>query len=275
MDNSRNGNFTSSEIVALTGFGKRDMNEVELAARPKSGSGSKSKTIEDIFSFDLAGLTYIEECNMERRLGRSLNNETSAKPTSWGNLLEKFVFADLPTSYRHFFDITKQHSEIPYWLGSPDVEQESISCVGDIKSPMTLKSFCQLVDPIYNGFTGIEAMNKVRENHKDGEKFYWQLISNSILLNCKYAELIIFVPYESQLDDVRDLAANTTEMEQNKVAWVGFANDNDMPYLIDGGYYQNKNIIRFEVPQIDRDFLKARVLQAGKLLITDPKLTTA
>lgn len=55
----RHGNFTSSEIVALTTKGKA----------------------KD--SFGKPALTYIEEKNMERRLGRSITTESNAKPLVW------------------------------------------------------------------------------------------------------------------------------------------------------------------------------------------------
>ena len=70
----RIGNFTSSEIFNLMANGKK---EGELGA---------------------PALTYIKECNMERRLGRQLENDQNARPTSWGNLCEGYVFSMLPLS---------------------------------------------------------------------------------------------------------------------------------------------------------------------------------
>ena len=35
--------------------------------------------------------TYIEECNFERKLERSISDESNAKPFSWGQLLERRV----------------------------------------------------------------------------------------------------------------------------------------------------------------------------------------
>ena len=146
-----------------------------------------------------------------------------------------------------------------------------------------MKSFCQLVDPLYNGITGNAAMDAIRfgwidgmgieqKKHDDGETYYWQIVSNSILLNCKYGELIIFVPYRSQLEEIRELTQNYSG-DQNPIAWINFAGDKSLPYLPDDGYYTNINIIRFEIPQSDKDSLTERVKEAGKLLI--PTLTPA
>ena len=59
----RIGRFTSSKIAALISVGK------------------------DKVSFGKPALTYIEEKNFERKLGRSLTSETTARATSRGKLL--------------------------------------------------------------------------------------------------------------------------------------------------------------------------------------------
>ena len=64
---NRVGNFNSSEIVALT-------------------TQNKSKN-----GFGKPALTFIEECNFERRLDRSITDEVTARPLSWGK----------PVSYTH------------------------------------------------------------------------------------------------------------------------------------------------------------------------------
>lgn len=242
MDCIRNGNFTSSEIYRLMSNGK--------------GKGS----------FGVPFYSYIEECRMERRLCRSLDAEVDARPTSWGTLVEKRVFDLLNTDYRLCSKTTIQHPEIEYWTGTPDVEKTDT--VGDIKSPITLKSFCQLVDPyikdgevIHKSMT-IEA---VRENHKDGEKFYWQLVSNAVLLNKPWAELIVHVPYLRELEDIRILASSAGELGEY-TRWIYHATDEQLPYLVEGGQYKNLNVIRFPVPDCDKEALKERVIEAGKIL---------
>lgn len=260
---SRVGNFTSSEIVALT------------------------TTSKDGKSFGVPALTYIEECNMERRLGRSLTDESFAKPLVWGKLLEKRAFKLLGLEYQLTSDVTIIHPDFDYWSGSPDgFKHGKVKTVNDIKCPMTLKSFCQLVDPLYHGLLGIEAMNAIRKGftdekglvhakHKDGEKFYWQLVSNSCLSESSLAELIVYVPYKSELEEIKWMAQNVEPEHLSKHYWIAMGNDDELPHLIDGGFYQNINKITFEVPEEDKILLTENVIKAGKMLVDNPSVILA
>jgi hypothetical protein len=246
MNANRNGNLTSSEIVDITTLDK-----------------SGKKPGKPFF-------TYIEEKNMERRLGRCLDLESNARPLVWGRLLEPRAFEQLGLEYSLNSDETLCHSEIEYWKGTPDgFRYGKQKTVIDIKCPITLKSFCQLVQPLYDGFEGMEAMNKIRESHKDGEKYFWQLISNACITGAKFAELIVYAPYESEIPEIK-LSADGVD----GCMWVQFATENELPYLKNGGYYKNLNIIRFEVSQEDKDFLTERVRLAGSMLINPVMLAT-
>ncbi len=234
----RIGNFTSSEIAALM------------------------STAKDGKSFGKPALTYIEEKNMERRLQRSLDSESMARPLSWGKLIEGRVFDLLGLEYSLTSTETLQHPTINCWTGSPDGTK--IDTVIDIKCPITLKSFCQLVDPIYHEF---DTISIIRNEHTSGEKYYWQLVSNAIITGAKFAELIVYVPYLGELSDIRTLANDYDGGDQNKYAWIGFAGENELPYIQNNGYYKNINIIRWEVSESDKELLTERVLMASKLLI--------
>jgi hypothetical protein len=204
---------------------------------------------------------------MERRLQRCIDNETNARPVSWGKILEGFAFGQLGLEYQLCSQETIVHPEIPFWSGSPDgLKFDEGKTLIDLKNPMTLKSFCQLVDPIYDGLEGIDAMDALRETHKDGEKYYYQLVSNGILSGSKYAELIVCVPYHSQLEEIREYVRNY-DGNQNPIMWISYAEDNELPYIVDKGYYKNINIIRFAIPEIDKELLTQRVKAAGKMLI--------
>lgn len=252
----RNGNYTSSEIVALINGGK-------------------------------AATTYILETNIERKLGRSISDEVTARPTTWGSLIEKRVFEILPLDYILSSTETDVHPTIPYWAGSKDgIKHDAGKTVVDIKSPFTLKSFCQLVDPLYDGLSGMDAMNAIRSGyvdgkkmehpkHKDGEKFYWQLVSNAVINNTQFAELIVYMPYKSEIDDIRMMAHNVESADAGKHYFIAMAGEDDLPYILDEGYYKNLNIIRFEVPLGDKLKLAKCVEEAGKLLIETPELQTA
>lgn len=232
-NSNRIGRFSSSKIHNLM---KRD----------RSGK-----------SFGAPALTYIEETNMARRLGRSVTNETNSRETTWGKCLEPIAFDKLGFDYELVSDVTIEHPDIPYWCGSPDLIKQVdnvVSVVGDIKCPMTLKSFCQFVDAV--------SIESIRDNHPSGDAYYWQLVSNAILTNSDYAELIVYVPYRADLPLIR-LAA----LDNDDYKWIGYADDYELPWLNEGGYYQDINMIRFEVPQSDKELLTDTVLEAGKLLI--------
>ena len=243
MSATRNGNFTSSAIHALMTFGK--------------ATGS----------FGKPALTYIAERNMERRLGRSLTEDITARALSWGKLNEKTVFDMLGTEYRLCSDITLDHPDIDVWKGSPDAEKyDPGKTVADVKCPITLKSFCQLVDPLYDGHTGMEAMDLIRETHPDGDKFYYQLVSNGCITGARYGELIVYCPYQSELTDIRHRAAHWDGEKQHRFQWVDYSSDDELPHLINGGFYKNLNIIRFEIPKRDKIMLTERVLEAATRL---------
>lgn len=254
---ARVGNFTSSEIVALTANGKK-----------KGTLGAPA-------------LNYILECNMERNLGRSIDTELNARPVTWGELGEKFVFENrLDTAYQLVSKDTIIHPEYPFWSGSPDANKFDIGrTVADIKCPNTLKSFCQLVYPLYQGKNGMEAMNILRKGiidqdsgevavkkHPDGEKFYWQLVSNAILTDSKYAELIIFMPYKSELELIKEMAANLDSAKQYRYFWISNAPEDELPFIVEGGFYRNLNTIRFEVPEEDKKSLIERAVYCSKFL---------
>lgn len=237
----RSGNFTSSGIAALTSLNAK-----------KDGFGKPA-------------LTYIEEKRIERLLQLPLNTEASARPMIWGQFNEKRVFDLIGISYRECSQETIKHPSIDYWSGSPDgtKDEDGMLIVCDVKCPYTRKSFAMLAEGCNKN-----SMEYIRENHSDGDKYYWQLVSNAILTGATHAELIVYMPYLSELRDIRDAAANY-EGDQNKVAWIGFAGDDDLPYIKDGGYFKNLNKIRFEVPQADKDFLTEKVIAAGKLLLAE------
>lgn len=240
----RNGNFTSSEIVALTTNGK--------------ASGSFGKPF----------YTYVAETNMERRLNRSLTNEENARPLIWGKLCEQVAFDILGTAYKMCSQETIDHPTIDCWKGSPDCEKwvgtnegYKLDAVVDIKCPMTLKSFCTLIDSFNTG-----GIQKVRDKHQDGEKYYWQLVSNAILIGVDFAELIVFMPYLDQLDTIRQYAHQKDGADIHKYYWVTMGLDEELPWISRNGAYQNVNVLRFEIPQSDKDFLTDRVISAQKML---------
>jgi hypothetical protein len=237
LNTQRLGNFTSSNIYKLL---------------------SKAKNGKD---FGAPALTYIEECNIEREMGIYLGNETSARPLDWGKHCEQFAFDHISTEYIITSDITTVHPTLPFWVGSADGYKEDT--VFDLKCPMTRKSFFGLVagDNIQSMMMGFTRNEFKYKAHTDAEKYYWQLVSNAIILGKKYAELIVYMPYQSELLTIKEAAKDFYN-------WIHYSADIELPYLPDGGKFQNINIIRFEVPQTDIDLLTECVTEASKHLIT-------
>ena len=93
-----------------------------------------------------------------------------------------------------------------------------------------------------------------------GDKYYWQLVSNAILSNSKYAELIVYCPYASEIQSIKSNAEG-----QPNYYFIWAANDEDLPYINNDGYYKNLNIIRFEVPETDKQLLTEKVNKATAL----------
>lgn len=226
----RFGNFTSSDIAKLM-------------------SNGKTKG-----SLGVPALTYINEKNMERRLGRGLKDDTDAKACDWGHICEEYVLSILGLEYSVISKQTIVHPDYDFWAGTPDsICYGQTNTVVDVKSPFTLKSFCTFVDAWERG--GIQA---IRDEHKDGDKFYYQIVSNACLTGCNQGELVIFCPYERQLDELRTVA------QKLGFGWVAFA---ELPFLIDGKHYKNINKFRFPIPEADKQALEDRVKLAGEELI--------
>ena len=229
----RTGRFTSSEIVALTKVGK------------------------DRVSFGAPALTYIKETNRERKLGRSITNDFSSQETDWGKVCEGYVdFKYLGTQWTFCGEESILHPEIDFWAGSPDIiTHKEPRKVGDIKSPFSLSTFCDFAD--------CKNIDDIREFHKDGDKYFWQLVSNACITGCNWAELIIFVPHKHELDAIRDRAR---ELGYDRIVWK--KNDMELPFLIPGvSKYNNLLRFPFEVTDQMKAELTELVLRAGEKLI--------
>lgn len=217
-------------------------------------------------------MTYVAEVKMERMLGRAIETEVQAKPLQWGKFLEKRVFSLLGLEYTLSSTETDLHPVYgDIWAGSKDGTREGKErAITDIKCPMTMKSFCQLVLPLYLGYDGMEAMDMIRKGfvhegieykkHDKAEDYYCQLVSNACINNTEYAELIVYMPYESELKEIQEYA-------DGECYWVWAARPEELPSLPDGGTFRNVNIIRFKVPEEDKIALEKAVLKARDLII--------
>jgi hypothetical protein len=237
---SRYGNFTSSNIYKLMSNGK------------KAGELGKP------------ALTYIEEKRWEIKLGRNMQKEQGGRPTSWGTYIEARVYEMLSTDYILQSDVRYSHKTIEHWTGAPDMVRILTPVVCDIKAPYSLKVFCRKADIILKN--DLEAFkDEFPEN-------YWQLVSNAILIESvtgkpiNTAELIIYLPYLKELIEIKEDIQHLDEVDKNKVAWLNWANDDELPYLIEGNYYKNLYVFQFEIPSEDKQLLTERVKFAVSLL---------
>lgn len=246
-NNIRFGRFTSSQIGNLM---------------------TKARNGKD---FGAPALDYIETRDMERGLHRSISQSMSSRETSWGHLCELYLFDQLGLDYNLVSQETIVHPTIPTWAGSPDGKRFIAEpTVFDAKCPFTLKSFCTLVKSWRKG--GIDL---IRKNHKEGDKYYWQLVSNAILTDSTHAELIVFAPYKDELDKIRILAMDAPPEVAGRYKWLDYASDSELPYLVRDGEYKNINIMRFPVPQADKDALTDAVLRAEATISGEPPLLIA
>ena len=254
----RVANFTSSQIHRLIGFGKRAMTADELAGRPKSGTGSAVKTIEDPNTLSQEAHNYIAEKRMEQRIGRSISIEKQTRATLWGHYMEQRVHDKLPTSYRLIGKKSEAHPTILHWVGSPDNDCKAESVVGDIKC-YEPKNFCEYVDCL--------SKNDIALFRSEFPQQYWQLISNACILGMDFIEAIIYIPYFSELPEIRQSVLDLdSEDDKKKYGFIAYASYNELPYIADGCAYKNLNIFRFKAPIEDKEFLKQRVILAGALL---------
>lgn len=233
----RTGTFSSSEIYKLV---------------------KKGRSKDAIFS--AVGLTYIREKSYEIRLGQSLNVEQFSKSTSWGHVVEAYAYSEIPSDVLSLASRLESKSRRKHpslmWTGASDFETNDM--VGDIKSPITLKSFCEQVD-IYEQVNqgNLEAFKN------DKPEYYWQLVSNAILSGKKYAMAVCFVPNED--DALEILSEDNLQYDakdehlskcKEKLKWLTL---DEVPYLREGSSYKTLNYCKFEVPQEDKEFLTERV----------------
>ncbi|MES2864132.1 MAG: hypothetical protein V4666_08445 [Bacteroidota bacterium] len=280
LSNKRTGMITSSEIVALTSNGRRDMTEEEQKAYKLENPKGTRKTIDGP---GVPFYTYVEECIIERFYKHSLENDVEVKAMAWGKLCEPIVHNLLSNEYILHSEDTEIHPDYPEWRGTPDgtklvtsieINEDGtykVICdtVTDIKCPLSRKGHYNLIRRLYDFVDGIMAIKKqnidgneiiqqIRKDSKEGEKYYWQLVSNACILGARFAELIVFMPYYEELEDIQLYNSQLAEPY-----WlVARAKDGELPYIDRETGIENVNIIRFEVPQCDKDYLESRVILA-------------
>ena len=246
QNKERIGRFTSSNIYKLIPYGSVPMTPEELIDYKVLFPKSRKKNRDGGFSS--LGETYIKEKKLERRMGATLDTNAYSQSAAWGLACETVIFSHLGLDYKMQSQDTFSHKELgEYWSGSVDLTVPNVK-VAEIKCYQR-KNFGFYADCLMQ-----KDVDLLRE---DFPKEYWQIVSNSIIHNVDKGEAILFMPYESEMDDLREMITETwqTRFIFEKENW-------ELPCLPDGGYYQNIYIFEFEIPQKDKDLLISRVNEA-------------
>lgn len=232
----RNGNFTASNAYRLCGS-------------LKSGEPTE------------AFFTYAKEKMFERKLGRSLEVGAHSNSMVWGSFLEKRVFDNLPTSYQMVHKETFSHPEYSFLVGTPDFIVQGVKDV-ELKC-FEPKNFASYVSALLT-----EDLDYIKKEHP---KEYWQIVQNSLILNVKNGEAIVYMPYESEMEEIRELANDPLYYESLgllpwQVRFIQEKANSELSVLPNDSSFKNLNIFEFEVPESDKEFLLNRAIRANDLI---------
>jgi hypothetical protein len=231
-NSARIGRFTSSKISVLMDKGN------------VGGSG-----------FSAGALTYINKKANERDLNRSLDLGISARSAQWGLFLEQYVFNGfVGLEYKILANETKIFND--YLAGSTDLIVKGVK-VSDIKC-FEPDKFCR-----YSKMILSKNIDNFKSNFKSE---YWQLVSNAIINNVPNAEAIAFMPYEDELEEIKDLAANYDGADQYKYRFISESENHQLPYVPKGSKFKNLNTFEFVVPVEDKELLLERISLASFIL---------
>jgi hypothetical protein len=247
---ARHGYLTSSEVAVLVPVPTRPMTEDELKAREK---GNRRTTIEDPNAFTVGGETLIRQTRHEIRLGRPIDRDAGDTfATSWGTTLEYFAFKRFDTDYERRFHSKEffEHPTIPRYGGCPDYSMPRV-LAGDMKCPQ-LSAYMDAYE--------CGTIHELRESLKDGEKFYWQLMSNSLILGVPECELVFFCPKRSMLDAVRTVALEAD-------AWWWNWEDERLPYIPDESEIGPLKVFRWVADKADLELLESRLKLASERVL--------
>lgn len=237
IDNKKRiGNFTSSQMF-------------RLASSLKSGNPSQ------------AFYTYIEEKLYERHLGRSLEMGAYSQSMAWGKFLEKRVNDNLGMEYSLISKTTFTHNKYDFWTGSPDFIVQGKK-VAELKC-FEPKNFASYATSLLSSDTEV-----IKENNP---KEYWQLVSNAIIQGVPKAEALLYMPYESEMDEIRSLAEDpeylmSINMMHWEVRFITEKRNSELAVLPNDSKFPNLVRFEFDVPVKDAEFLINRVLEAHKIL---------
>lgn len=171
----RMGRFTSSNIWKLT-------------TSDRSGK-----------YFGAPAKTYIEEKKAELSLGRSIDLGADSDALRWGRVMEYYAHKfHLDLSYTLCSKETVIHKKYNFWSGSPDAFTSQKACEIKCFEPKKYYLLASALIKLKNKEISIEDFKN------DFKEIYWQVVSNSILLNKPICEIIAYMPTYSQLLEIRE-----------------------------------------------------------------------
>lgn len=206
--------------------------------------------------------SYVQEKMFERSLGRSLEMGAYSQSMAWGNFLEKRVNDSLPNGYIMVHKQTNVHPKHSFWTGSPDFDCPTLGKIAELKC-FEPKNFASYVTALLTG-----DLSLIKKEHP---KEYWQIISNATIKGYGKGEAIVYMPYASEMDEIRELA-NDPEylaqigMEPWQVRFIVEKSNSQLAVLPDDSKFNNRNIFEFEIPIEDKILLTKRVMDANKLI---------
>ncbi len=205
---------------------------------------------------------YIKEVKIAKFLGRRTKTSVNTKSTKWGKLFEVVLFEKVGLQYSLNHVDTILHPEYgEFWSGTPDFKA--------VDKTAEIKCF----EPLHFGNLVMALDTKDLEIIKKEEpEVFWQTISNSILSGFDKTEIIAFMPYRSELEEVFKMIEETNFLERNNLnpsdyLYFNIDNIEDFPYLPDDSKVKNINTFEFVIPKEDKEFLTMRMIEASKLLI--------
>lgn len=215
--------------------------------------------------FSEKALTYIEERRIERRLGRSVGTDRPSKDMLWGLCMEQRVYELIGgkdfSGYEYDSKNSITHHKYDFWSGSPDLKSDTNAA--DIKC-FKPKNFALLSDDLLS-----EDIARLKKNHP---KEYWQVISNSCIMDVPKCEIIAYMPHEKELPAIKGMLDYMEGEDQWKYKFISDDiefNRAALSYLPDDGYYKSLNRFEFEAPESDRIALTERIIQANRIITDD------
>ena len=255
MDNSlRIGPPTSSQASRLIGFESRKMTPEEKKEFLKENPGSRKQNIE-VDGFAKPGQTYIEELVFERLMKRTIKTEVKTQAMKWGSLMEIVLFDLLGMEYVMEHKTTLIHPKYKFWRGTPDLIVPEVK-IGEIKC-YEPKKFMQLSICL--------LLKDIKKLKDDFPEEYWQCVSNAHICGVKRAELMVYMPYKSELEEIINKIVDTNFLERHGLNDYDYyfmreENIESLPYLPNDSEFSNVNSFDFEIPEEDMKLLENRMI---------------